>query len=193
MKRKIVSNKFSVFSLISSGVFLCVYLIVRLLAELNVHLYLFGLASQEISSVAMLLCIVPAVCGAAVLLYKNIRYKIIAVIISAVPAFGVLLYSVMLLALASVGTYFEYTSDDKTHEIVVNECSFLLGGWGEIYEKTSFCTMKQVGEYTTDDGYMPFTQGAFYFVWNENDFELHYNYGAVNGGEYRTVKMEYAG
>ena len=87
--------------------------------------------------------------------------------------------------------YFEYTSNDQKHEIVVNEKSFLLGGWGDIYEKTSFCTMKKVGEYTTDDGFCPFTNNAFYFVWNEKGFELHYDYGS-SGEEYRVVRMDYA-
>ena len=97
----------------------------------------------------------------------------------------------MLFLFTMDATYFEYTSDDKKHTIVVNEGSFILWGCGDIYEKTSFCTMQKVGDYTTDDGFRPFTNDAFYFVWNENDFELHHSFYGSKSKEYQVVKMEY--
>ena len=52
--------------------------------------------------------------------------------------------------------------------------------------------MKQVGGYTTDDGFRSFTNDALYFVWNEEYYELHHAVHGVSEKEYNVVTMEYA-
>lgn len=135
---------------------------------------------------------VQHISAVAVLLYKNIKYKTLVSVLTAIVSLFILSHLLFLYLLSANGVYFEYTSDDKEHNIVVEERAFLLAGGGKIYEKTSFCTMKKVGEYTTDDGFRPFSQNAFFFIWNENDFELHHAIFWKSNEDYRIVKMKYA-
>lgn len=178
-------------ALIINVALICIYFMITLLERANIYIYLFKCGSEEIMPIIKILCIIFLISAIAVLLYKNIKYKGLVVILTAAVSLVALWYSLALVVFGMNGTYFEFTSDDKKHNIVVNECSFLLVGWGVIYEKTSFCTMERVGGYTTDDGYLPFTFDEYYFVWNENDFELHYEYGGGFDEGYRVVKMEY--
>ena len=190
--KKIILPKFSKIAFIISGVLLCIYILIRSLAKFDICIYFLGVGTQESMPFITMPCVAFTISAVAVLLYKNIGHKTLVTSLTIVISFLILSYMLIDYAFAPSSKYFEYTSDDKNHQIVVNECSFLLGGWGDIYEKTSFCTMKKVGDYTTDDGFCPFTNSAFFFVWNENDFELHYDDLSTSSEKYRVVKMEYA-
>ena len=190
--KKIVIPKFSKISLTIAVILFCVYIFIRNLAKLNTYIYLFGVGTQEIMPFMTIPCVILCISSIAVFLYKNIGHKALITSLTIVILF--LICSSMLLgyALSPGSKYFEYTSDDGEHHIVVKECSFLLGGWGYIYEKNTFGTMKKVGSYYTDDGFLPFSNDAFYFVWNENDFELHHSvFGTERSENYQVVKMEY--
>ena len=192
MKRMVIPI-FSKIASIISGVLLCIYFLIKILEKLNIYIYFPGVGAKEIIPFITIPCVVLLISAVAILLYKNCKrtiFKILVIVLFVIICIVVIYYMLFSYAFSPENTYFEYTSDDQQHTIVVNEMSFLLGGWGYIYEKTSFCTMKKVGEYSTDDGFRPFTVDAFYFVWNESDFELHYYFGNPSG--YRTVKMEYA-
>ena len=190
--KKTVLPKFSKIAFIISGVLLCVYLLISILVKFNIYVYLLGVGTREIISFITTPCVALLISAFAVLLYKNISRKTLVVPLTIIISFFVFSYMLADYVFSPSSEYFEYTSDDKNHHIVVDERSFLLGGWGDIFEKTSFCTMKRVGGYSTDDGFCPFSNDAFYFVWNENDFELHYSHGGSKSEEYyRVVKMEY--
>ena len=189
--KKIVIPKFSKVSLIISIILFCAYLFIRILIKFNTYIYLFGVSTQEIMPFITMPCVAFTMSAVAVLLYKNIGHKILVASVAVILSVFVLWYMLIGYAFSPYSKYFEYMSDDKEHHIVVNECSFLRAGWGYIYEKTSFCTMKKVGYYSTDDGYCPFSKDAFYFVWNENDFELHFPFIGSKNEKYRVVKMEY--
>ena len=191
MKKKIIFPKVSVIFFILFAVLLGAYLLLEYLEATDVYIYLLGFGTNEIMIKLIPLYVLSLVIGVAVFLYKNISRKILATLLIIAVALAALWYLAISLMFASPDTYFEYTSPDNEHQIVARDMSFLLSGGGIIYEKTSFCTLKRVGGYTTDDGFCPFTHDAFYFVWNENDFELHYDYFNAEA-EYRVVKMEYA-
>ena len=188
---KIIIPKFSKITLIVSGVLFCLYLLIRILVKFNVYIYLFKVGVEVIIPIIIMLSVTLLISTIAVLFYKNTKHKTLAVLTTTILSFLILSCLSMFFLFTMDATYFEYTSDDKKHSIVVNEGSFLLSGYGDLYEKTSFCTMKKVGDYTTDDGFRPFTEDAFYFVWNEIDFELHYSFFGSKSEEYRVVKMEY--
>ena len=189
--KKIIFHKFLKINFIISVVLLCVYLLIIILVKFNVHIYLLGVSTQEIIPYITMPCVALLISSVAVLLYKNIGHKALITVLTIVICFFVLSYMLIDYTFSPSSEYFEYTSNDKKHSIVVNEMSFLLSGGGVIYEKTSFCTMKRVGGYSTDDGFRPFSNDAFYFVWNENDFELHHSFFGSKSEEYRVVKMEY--
>ncbi len=190
--KKIFLPKYSKIALITSGIFLGIWILIKVLERINIHLYLFGVGTEEINSIITVLGVVLFISAIALLFYKNTKHKGLVVLATAIPSFLILSYLILFSLLSMNGTYFEYTSDDKKHDIVVNECAFLLAGYGDIYEKTSFFTMKRVGRYTTDDGFCPFSNNAFYFVWNEKDFELHHAFFDKDDEKYEIVKMEYA-
>lgn len=190
--KKISFPKYSKVALIMSGVFLGVYFLIKILEKFNVYIYLFRLGAEEIIPIIITLCVALLISAVAVLFYKNTKRKTLVVLLTTILCFLIFSYLLIVFLFSINGTYFEYTSDNKKHDIVVNERSFLLAGWGDIYEKTSFCTMKRVGGYTADDGFRPFTNDAFFFVWNENDFELHHSFFGSLNEDYRVVKMEYA-
>lgn len=179
--------------LVLSGVLFGIYLLIKFGEILNIYIFFSGVGAKEIMPFITIPCVALLISAIVVFLYQNCKHKtlkITVVALSVVFSICLIYFMIFAYAFSPVNTYFEYTSDDQHHTIVVNEMSFLLGGWGDIYEKTSFCTMKKVGQYSTDDGYCPFTNDAFFFVWNEEDFELHYYYGNSSG--YKVVKMEYA-
>ncbi len=190
--KKIIFPKYSKIALIMSGTFLGIWILIKVFENFNIHLYLFGVGAEEINPIITVLSVVLFISAIGLLLYKNTKHKDFVVLATAIPSFLILSYLIFFSLLSMNGTYFEYTSDDAKHDIVVNERDFLLAGYGDIYEKTSFFTMKRVGGYTTDDGFRPFSNNAFYFVWNEKDFELHYAFFDRNDEEYRIEKMEYA-
>ncbi|MBE6718604.1 MAG: hypothetical protein E7574_05065 [Ruminococcaceae bacterium] len=84
--------------------------------------------------------------------------------------------------------YFEYTSPDKEHVIVVDieSSSDLHSDFysGDIYEKTSFCTMKKVGWFSK-----PSNCGDYYYVWNEENFEIHFE--CETDHDHDTIMLEY--
>ena len=189
--KKIVLPKFSKTTLVISSVFLCAYLTIRILIKFNIYIYLFGVSKQEIMPFITIPCVASLIASIAVLIYKNIGHKTLVALLTIVTSFLIFSYMLLDYSFSPSSEYFEFTSNDKKHSIVVNEKSFLLSGGGVIYEKTSFCTMKRVGGYSTDDGFCPFSNDAFYFVWNENDFELYHSFFGSKSEEYRVVKMEY--
>lgn len=190
--KKVILPHYSKIAFIVSGVLLGIYCIIKILMSLNIHVYFSGVGTQEIIPIIISLGIVVFISALSVLFYKNAKHKTLAVMTTVVLSFLILPLLLVFSFFSMNGTYFEYVSDDKKHDIVVNECSFILSGYGDIYEKTSFCTMKRLGGYTTDDGFCPFTNDEFFFVWNENDFELHHAFYGAPDEEYKIVKMKYA-
>lgn len=171
--------------------FFGIYLLIKFLEKLNIYIYLCRCGAEEIIPTVLMICIAFLTSAVAVLLYKNVKHKDTVIVLTVAFYFIIFPLLIGLAVISENGKYFEYSSDDKKHDIVVNECSFLLAGGGAVYEKTSFCTMRRVGGYTTDDGFLPFTNNAFYFIWNENDFELHHAVYGISDKEYETVKMKY--
>ena len=189
--KKIIFPKFSKIALIISTILIAIYSLLTILKKFNIYIYFLGIGTHEFIPFITIPCAILLISAITVLLYKNFRHKILAVLLAVIISFFTFSYMLVDAAFSPSSKYFEYTSDDKKHSIVVNEQSFLLSGGGAIYEKTSFCTMKWVGGYSTDDGFCPFSNDAFFFVWNENDFELHYDFFADPDAEYKVVKMEY--
>ncbi|MCQ2475472.1 MAG: hypothetical protein MJ173_06155 [Clostridia bacterium] len=165
-------------SLIISAIVYIAYKVLKLLDGKGVAVYL-GRFTHVFALSAVSAAILFFAGGIIVLLCKNLK-KVPAFLMSAVIAAAAVGYSAMLFVFSESADYHEFITPDEKHEIVVCEKSFLLGGWGEIYEKTSPLTLKLLGEYTTDDGFMPFSSGNYRFEWRDNGFELFYDFGSGN-------------
>lgn len=193
--KKITLPKFPKIFFIISGVLLFIYFLLSVLEKLNIYIYWAGISTQEILPSAKILLILSLTSAFTVLMFKKIRHKALCIALAVIISVSSLVYCIMVdFSELSDSKYYEYTSDDKSHHIVVNEWSWLLAGGGRIYEKTSFCTMKKVGDYSTDDGFRPLSEDTFYFVWNEDNFELHHAFlsSLDSKSMYKVVEMEYA-
>ena len=196
--KKFTFPKLSIILFIIFGVLKAIQFLLQYLQKQGIYIYFSGFGTRQIIAVIIPLCVMLFIFAVAFLLYKNIPNKrwafVWAFILTIVMLFVALPSHAFMFAFGYGSPYYEYTSDDKKHEIVVQDNSFLFDGNGSIYEKTSFCTMKRVGGYSTDDGLCPFRNDKqFYFVWNENDFELHHAFfGSEKPHEFKVVKMKYA-
>ena len=180
-------------ALILSGVLFFCYGLIKFLELQNIYIYISGVDAKDISPCLLIPGAFFLICAGAIFLFLNCKHIILRILIVLLAlAVSFVTYFYLLFSLMPTGSiYHEFISDDQQHTIIVNEQSILLSGFGEIYEKTSFCTMKQVGKYTTDDGYRPFSSNGYFFVWNEDNFELHYCFGS-GFGLYKVIEMEYA-
>lgn len=71
--------------------------------------------------------------------------------------------------------YYEYSHDDK--RIVVCEYSWLLGGFGSVYQVTPDDRMIEIGHFGTDDGYR--NQGQYDIEWEEDGVRLTYTFDPI--------------
>lgn len=191
MKKKFIFPKFSIISFITSIVLIVFWYIVHGLESRNYY-FCFGTLHTE-TIYFIILCIGTALllCSIVWLILKNIKNKWISVPITAIVA----LFAVCYLGLTFWSTsiidteLIEFTSPNEKHNIIIAETSHLHGGRGQVFEKTSYFTMKKVGEYSFNHIFNPVNKGEFYFVWSAENFELHYK--GNRSDEYDILKMEY--
>ncbi len=116
----------------------------------------------------------------AVFLHKNLKRKWLKIIITLVSG----LISATFLGMVVVSTvlfmpqtYVEILSDNEEHCIIIGEdCYFFSPYGGDVFEKTSFCTMKKLKKYVADkDFYTPFSDEKYSVIWNAENFELFYD------------------
>ncbi|MBE6718603.1 MAG: hypothetical protein E7574_05060 [Ruminococcaceae bacterium] len=185
-KKKIVFPKYAIILLIISAVLFGAYLFVKILENYSIYLYLFGLGSYEISVLVMSACVISLLGAVAIFVYKNSVIKILVVIIMAIVIVYVSFWCFSIFLLVR-GSYDEFTSSDKEHTIVIHdEDGFDLSPHTfysrNIYEKTSFGTMKKVGDFSK-----PISLGDYYLVWNEDNFKLHFE----NGTDDDAITIDY--
>ncbi len=158
--------------------------------EKGISLWLFGCCTDEIMPFLkmtnrIVLSIPIIISAAAIYKYKKFSYIFSAVFFVAVfaliPFFGDIWRSYDYV-------YSEISSPDGNHEIVVCEWTWLVGSGGVFYEKTGAFFMKELGEFSTDDGYNPFSEGKYEVEWNDDGFDATYwfSYNGVEKSE--TVK-----
>ena len=179
-KKKIVFPKYTKIALIISAVLFVIYAFVKILKEYGTYLYLFGIGSDAIIKILVIVCSAFVVIAATVFLIRNSKHKIIvSIILTVVIGYIALMYfSWFVWTYRGRDSYKEFTSPDKEHTIVIYNESMFFSGGGKIFEKTSFCTMRYVSFWSSDDGIYPFGSNHSYrIVWNEDNCELYYDYG----------------
>lgn len=191
MKKKFVFPKLSIVSIITSIVLIGFWYIVHELESMNYY-FCFGTLNPEIIYF-IILCIGTALLLSSIvcLIFKKIKRKWISVPFAVFLA----LFTVWYLGLSFwssciTGTELsEFTSPNQKHNLIVMETSYLHGGRGQVFEKTSGFTMKKIGDYSFNHVFNPVNEGEFDLMWSEDSFELHYK--GNHSGEYEILKMEY--
>ena len=179
------------------GLLLLAFLLVlRGVSERGIVLYFGNIgftANYLILSVALLSGILIA-SALLLLLYKNVKKRNIKIFLSIIVilAAGWLMFMGMLTAAFIPVHYFELISDDGEHCIIIAEDTYLFSVYGgDIYEKNSFCTMKKLTKYEAGiDYYTPFSDGKYEIVWNEESFEIIYDFDG-KGETYKIITVEY--
>lgn len=192
MKRKFVLPKFSLVAFVVSIILIGLFHIINKLKAMNYYFCLGTLNTELIYFIILCVGIILILCSIVWLMFKNIKQKWISVAITVVLTLATVWYlGLMTFSLTSIldAKFAEFDSTDSKHNIVVMEASHLHGGVGHVFEKTSAFTMKKVGDYSFNHVFNPVNKGEFYFVWNNDDFELHYKGNATD--EYDVLKMEY--
>lgn len=191
MKKRLVVPRLSVATLIAGIIFIGLWYIVDKLEAMNYYFCIGTLNTELIYFIILCLGFALVICSVALLLFKNLKRKWIAFLIAAilvsitVPYLSLTLWSYNIMG----NQFVEITSDDGKHNIVIVENSFLHGGSGHIFEKTSAFTMQKIGNYSTNHTFNPVNKGEYFIEWNENYFVLHYN--GHSSDAYEILKTEY--
>lgn len=173
-------------ALLSSAAFLfAVCLISQLLHTLKFEIFFGSFCLYDLISVLWGLCGISLVFGVFLRFSKRLWLGVIAgvlisLLISAVAAFGFLWDCNYV--------YHSFTSDDG-RVLVVKEQSFLLAGWGDIYVKTAPFVIKHVGDYISDDGFMPVSADCYEVEWG--DEEVIFRYNDAMHPEMQQIRVEY--
>ena len=116
--------------------------------------------------------------------------KVVIVIILVIGMLGFLLWG-FVKSMFMPREYVELVSPDGKHCIIIAEDTYLFSVYGgDIYEKNSFCTMKNLAKYEADiDFYKPFSNGKYEIVWGEESCEISYDFDGK--GTYKTITVEY--
>lgn len=85
--------------------------------------------------------------------------------------------------------YFTFSSPDGVHTIIVEEESFMLAGFGSIYEKKNALFMSKKAEYGTDNGYRPFSLNNYQLTWGQENVTITYSFGSM--GVDRSVEIPF--
>ncbi len=67
---------------------------------------------------------------------------------------------------------FEFT--DNKHNIVIEEESWLLGGWGNIYQVYDDGSAKKLNSFSTDDGYR--NNGSYEITWYDDHADITFTF-----------------
>ncbi len=77
-------------------------------------------------------------------------------------------------------SYFEFKSP-YNNTIIIEECSWLLGGWSNVYKKVnSIIICRLDGNISTDDGYRPFSNNDYILEWSIDSVKITYGFGNEN-------------
>ena len=116
----------------------------------------------------------------AVFLHRNMAIWWLRILI-VLPITGITVWFVVMVLLVTAGFmphhYVEIQSEDGEHTIVIGEdCYFFSPYGGDVFEKTSLCTMKKLEKYVAkEDFHTPFSDGNYSVIWNDENFELFYD------------------
>ena len=189
MKRPVVPL-LSKIALILSGVLFFCYGLIKFLELQNIYIYISGVDAKAISPYLLIPGAFLLILAGAIFLFLNCKHiilRILTVLLALGLSYGAFMYIIFGLFFSPEATYYEFTSDDQQHTIIVKEEAWLHSIGCRFYEKTSFCTMEEVGKSGAHKVPYPMKPEDVSFVWNQDSFEFHYG-----ESEDKVIEMEYA-
>ena len=177
-------------------VLLALLLVIQELSEKGIALY-FGNTGLTASHFILCVALVSGVLiasAALLFLYQNVKKRKLKVFLALIVILAAGWFMFMGIATAAFMPvdYVELVSNDGEHCIIIAEDTYLFSVYGgDIYEKNSFCTIKNLAKYEAGiDYYTPFSDGKYEIVWNEESFEIIYDFDG-KGETYKTITVEY--
>ena len=177
-------------------VLLALLLVIQELSEKGIALY-FGNTGLTASHFILCVALVSGVLiasAALLFLYQNVKKRKLKVFLALIVILAAGWFMFMGIATAAFMPvdYVELVSNDGEHCIIIAEDTYLFSVYGgDIYEKNSFCTMKNLAKYEAGiDYYTPFSDGKYEIVWNEESFEIIYDFDG-KGETYKIITVEY--
>ena len=175
---------------------LALLLVIQGLSEKGIALY-FGNTGLTPSHLILCVALVSGVLiasAALLFLYQNVKKRKLKVFLALIVILAAGWFMFMGIATAAFMPvdYVELVSNDGEHCIIIAEDTYLFSVYGgDIYEKNSFCTMKNLAKYEAGiDYYTPFSDGKYEIVWNEESFEIIYDFDG-KGETYKIITVEY--
>ena len=175
---------------------LALLLVIQGLSEKGIALYFgnTGLAASHFILCVALVSVVLIASAALLFLYQNVKKRKLKVFLALIVILAAGWFMFMGIATAAFMPvdYVELVSNDGEHCIIIAEDTYLFSVYGgDIYEKNSFCTMKKLTKYEAGiDYYTPFSDGKYEIVWNEESFEIIYDFDG-KGETYKIITVEY--
>ena len=175
------------------GIALIVFILFKILVfklneKFDLYIMIFGVNQWIINLVVDFLIIITI---NKLILNHNTK-KILKYIINFLTVVFILLLLFKNLMLNSSKRYFYFESPNKSHTLVIEEDSFLLGGWSNFYERKGLIFIKSLHqEITTDDGYKPFSCNDYELKWlDNNSVEIIYGFGSMNAYNKEIIKFD---
>ncbi|CAM2077050.1 MAG: hypothetical protein NSGCLCUN01_01238 [uncultured Clostridium sp.] len=159
------------------------YLIFHLF-RLKICLFNIG-PSIIVLGLLMLILILP------IMFFDYVNKTLIKVIYNLVVVILIPIIIFAYIMLYSEYRYFTFKSPNKSNTLVVEEKTFLLSGWSDVYEKKYGIFIKQIeGEISNDDGFRPFSSGAYTLQW-KNDDTVIIGYSFGSGDVWKTEEINF--
>lgn len=152
-------------------------IVLSCLSSNNMYIYYNSIVNDEIQQYLLYVAII-VLCIFLVITLKIKVQKIIISIVSIVFLLIISIYSGGFWKADKI--YFEFKSP-YNNTIIIEECSWLLGGWSNVYQKVSsniICKLN--GNISTDDGYEPFSNNDYNIEWSINSVKITYGFGSGN-------------
>ena len=153
-----------------------------------------GFVAADMVFIAVLLFCFLFVSAILLAVYRSNQKKCLKVLTTfvVVVSAGWFLFVGSMSALFMPCEYVELVSDDGEHCIIIAEDTYLFSIYGgDIYEKTSSCTIKKLTKYEAGiEAYYPFSNEKYTIVWGEDSVEITYDFDG-KGETYKTITIEY--
>lgn len=187
--KRMVFPLLSKITLILSGVLFFCHDLIKFLELQNIYIYISGVDAKAISPYLLISGAFFLICAITIFLFQNCRHivlKILVILLALAVSYGAYVYITLSLFMTSEVIYYEFTSNDQQHTIIVGEESWLKPMGCTFYEKTSFCTIKEISSSRVNEMPYPLDPGDVTIVWKESTFEFHYG-----DADYQVIELEY--
>ncbi len=184
------SKKFKTLYIILALVFLLstsCKVILSYLSASHVYIYFNRIVNDEIQQYLLYIMIIAASIF-FIITFKMISLKIVTFIACIFLILVTFIFSGIFGE--SDRSYFEFKSPTNK-VVVVEECSWLLGGWSNVYQKMSSNIIIGLnGNISTDEGYRPFSNHDFNLEWSTNSVNITYGFGSESIHKKEVFKLK---